>query len=40
MGYISILICQTMIRPIFIFGGKLSLKVYMVTLNHVIGGTV
>ncbi len=37
---ISVLICQTMICPIFIFGGKSSLKVRMVTPNHVIDGTV
>ncbi len=41
LNIMSILICQTMICSIFIFlFGKLSLKVYMVTLNHVIDGTV
>ncbi len=37
---ISKLICQTMIYPIFIFLGKSSLKVYTVTLNHIIDETV
>ncbi len=36
---ISILICQIMICPIFIFCGKLNLKVCIVTPKHVIDGT-